>query len=401
MVHFTLNVFTLKKHLKEKNKSDIKTINNMNMLFLLSLLISQGFCSKFPPITVVHLDVKKDFHAVGDGYTNDTPVIQKAINLIVDSGGGFLYLPAGTYLLNRTINIPNVPITIAGDGVSVSKLIWQDSNIGFNISQNTDQDAIVIRDLSLHTTGLSNGSAIAISLTGEVSTGNVVQNRANPRINLHNLDIRGIVEENVGWNGCIYLSNGLHSVINQVGCIGARDTNFIPISEFAYKLDGNGSPVEINFNQVWAFFTQHAVSISGNVERVSITQANFVDVNYGILINTTVLQAGFSMSSTQINAYKNCINAVNMNQMDINNNIMYINNPNPGSFLMSIKNSASNVIMGNQFLDISNTNLHTVLHLQNVANTIVSNNVCIANFLHFIDNPNNISNTIEGNKCVV
>ncbi|MBA3922368.1 MAG: hypothetical protein H0X31_11985 [Nostocaceae cyanobacterium] len=44
-------------------------------------------------------DPRLQVHAVGDGLNNDQPAIQQAINLAARSGGGVVYLPAGTYRL--------------------------------------------------------------------------------------------------------------------------------------------------------------------------------------------------------------------------------------------------------------------------------------------------------------
>src|SRR2546423_4847448 len=40
------------------------------------------------------------YHARGDGFADDGPAIQAAIDDAARAGGGIVYLPAGTYLLN-------------------------------------------------------------------------------------------------------------------------------------------------------------------------------------------------------------------------------------------------------------------------------------------------------------
>lgn len=51
-------------------------------------------------------NVKEDFGAVGDGVTNDTPAISRALAYIDEKGGGTLYVPAGDYVLESTLFIP-------------------------------------------------------------------------------------------------------------------------------------------------------------------------------------------------------------------------------------------------------------------------------------------------------
>jgi parallel beta-helix repeat protein len=65
----------------------------------------------------------KDFGAVGDGVFDDTTAIQDAIN----SGKGSIYFPAGTYLVTSLDVVSNQ--AWFGDGMYVSKLMWEQANI--------------------------------------------------------------------------------------------------------------------------------------------------------------------------------------------------------------------------------------------------------------------------------
>ncbi|OYY06645.1 MAG: hypothetical protein B7Y67_18785, partial [Polynucleobacter sp. 35-46-11] len=50
----------------------------------------------------------KDFGAVGDGVTDDTPSIQAAINAVKAAGKGAIYIPPGTYLISSALILTGV-----------------------------------------------------------------------------------------------------------------------------------------------------------------------------------------------------------------------------------------------------------------------------------------------------
>lgn len=56
----------------------------------------------------------KDFGATGDGKTDDSAAIQKAIDACAARGGGTVHLPAGRYRLDRPITIQN-GVTLSGE----------------------------------------------------------------------------------------------------------------------------------------------------------------------------------------------------------------------------------------------------------------------------------------------
>lgn len=60
----------------------------------------------------------RDFGAKGDGQTDDTAAVQKAMNAAAEAGGGKVLVPRGTYLFAGHLNVPDA-VTLAGIWESV------------------------------------------------------------------------------------------------------------------------------------------------------------------------------------------------------------------------------------------------------------------------------------------
>ena len=67
----------------------------------------------------IHINVKSDFDAIGDGVTDDTAAIQAAI----DAGGDTVYFPAGNYLCSTAITLPS-PVNLRGESQHASRIIF-------------------------------------------------------------------------------------------------------------------------------------------------------------------------------------------------------------------------------------------------------------------------------------
>jgi len=77
----------------------------------------------------------KDFGAVGDGVADDTQALQSAINSVISTGGGCVYVPAGTYLYKTTLTIASTlyyPVTLIGDGERATNLRFEPTNYDAN-----------------------------------------------------------------------------------------------------------------------------------------------------------------------------------------------------------------------------------------------------------------------------
>ena len=92
-----------------------REIWNANDQELFSRLDSLGYDVKSPA-----------FGAKGDGSADDLPALQKALDMCAQSGGGWVFLPAGTYLLNGTLILRD-KVNIHGSGMFNSTLRLADS----------------------------------------------------------------------------------------------------------------------------------------------------------------------------------------------------------------------------------------------------------------------------------
>ncbi len=62
----------------------------------------------------------KDFGAIGDGVNDDQTAIAEAISSL-NGELGYVYFPAGTYLLKNPISLPD-SVILRGDGANVCEL---------------------------------------------------------------------------------------------------------------------------------------------------------------------------------------------------------------------------------------------------------------------------------------
>lgn len=104
----------------------------------------------------------KDFGAVGDGVTDDSVAIQRAVNSLPNliNEVSTLFFPPGTYLFSNSISLPNISSTagfyIKGSGWN-SILLFQGSGPAITFAD-TSLVSTTISDLSIRGTNLSDPS---------------------------------------------------------------------------------------------------------------------------------------------------------------------------------------------------------------------------------------------------
>lgn len=105
----------------------------------------------------------RDFGATGNGTVDDTSAVMKAFN---SSAGEGVHFPKGDYRLTSKIQLANRPVTISGDGKSMSRLRWEVGNGGIEfkgtgVSAN-QITTFEIRHISLCTTKSTGGTALRL-----------------------------------------------------------------------------------------------------------------------------------------------------------------------------------------------------------------------------------------------
>lgn len=65
----------------------------------------------------------RELGAVGDGVTDDRSAFGQAMDLICGEGGGTIYVPPGTYVINGVVELCS-NLVIMGDGATITKTVW-------------------------------------------------------------------------------------------------------------------------------------------------------------------------------------------------------------------------------------------------------------------------------------
>src|SRR5213080_3577497 len=75
-------------------------------------------------------NVKTNYGAVGNGVTDDTAAIQKALNAL-GPGNPILYFPAGTYKITQTLSLGGKSgVGIIGADPATTAIVWAGSSGG-------------------------------------------------------------------------------------------------------------------------------------------------------------------------------------------------------------------------------------------------------------------------------
>jgi hypothetical protein len=107
----------------------------------------------------------KDFGAAGDGVTNDYAACQATIDYVAGLGGGIVFFPVGTYLINTGLSNVTVGVSFLGCGQTLSIIkngSTSNTALTYNVGSAVNAKAF-LRDFGVTASTTSSGSAIVVS----------------------------------------------------------------------------------------------------------------------------------------------------------------------------------------------------------------------------------------------
>ena len=126
-------------------------------------------------------DLKRDFHARGDGRTDDSSALLNAIQSI---DAGVLFIPEGTYVLARRIDISKGNFVLRGAGPNKTILLFPNSltDLFGNKAKGTEQSQWAFRPGLLNITGTDpiNAETRLAGVTAPATTRRPGMDRTSP-----------------------------------------------------------------------------------------------------------------------------------------------------------------------------------------------------------------------------
>lgn len=105
------------------------------------------------------------YGAKGDGKHDCSPAFRRALDALLENGGGQLFIPQGNFLLKSRISSPDnkiVTLSIVGLGIGVSNILCDNSDGCFQIGYYNINSQITMRDLSFWALREHAGTAVEI-----------------------------------------------------------------------------------------------------------------------------------------------------------------------------------------------------------------------------------------------
>ena len=286
--------------------------------------------------------------------------IQNALNYAGTIGGGFVYVPSGTYQIDATLTMSSNDVTLAGDNLRASVIRTSSSSI--TMLSITVPDTCVVKDLTFQRTSTGTNYGISITNAGNVTIQFVSSDNSGSGFYTNNsgvqfLNCRAYRDAGSG-NFYGYYVDSQNGLPNPSCYIVDSNTNVQPgFSGTSYGVYAYGSQVKDLFIRNWEFATgTHGIWVESTASsnNFDINISNCVlDTFYGtgiylknvtaVSITGTWLNPGFT-GSTQYN-----IRADDSRNILINGNTI-VGGPNYAYQIgVQLNTTLSSTITGNTF----------------------------------------------------
>jgi hypothetical protein len=260
--------------------------------------------------------------ALADNSTDDATAFGSAITAAqAITGGGVVYVPAGTYRINSTITKTlTKPLRIRGDGADTTTIRFTGGTHGFDIDGGTisgtgvDDNFIVLEGVTLMTAQAGAGSALQVNWTG--GSGGI-----DRILQMKNVIMRGETHNTHYWSKGLDAFNARNALISDCH-IQSKRGDTIGVG-FFFDGDVSGSPVDNILDGCSAYWCDKAVEVDNTFEGLLIDQCFFINCTYGVYWNTTGDEPLLSVQGSHMNCYNWCIYGFNVIQCLISKNLLY------------------------------------------------------------------------------
>lgn len=103
----------------------------------------------------------KWYGAIGDGVADDTVAIERAIDSVA-SGGGTVFLPAGTYLVSRGLKLAHNHTVLLGAGATRTSIVMSDSSTDEYVIWGDRINGVEVQDIAIDVNQAGRASALGL-----------------------------------------------------------------------------------------------------------------------------------------------------------------------------------------------------------------------------------------------
>lgn len=327
----------------------------------------------------------KDYGAVGDGAfasppTNDTAAVAAALTALGNDSGA-IYFPAGTYLLDSDTLSKTLAagqsIKIVGDGADATTLYFPDTGDGLTINFDAgnsfawlDGSGLLVEDLAF-VTDQANSAGAAFSINGAATIGNPTR----PTI-VNRVGFRGTGNNDSYWGNGIFATDLQNLEIND----SYYFANVLGLSGTAISFAGSSDaahPTVLNVHNFQMQFGEVGVHCTGYVEGLNVTQSNFTQVSYGILVDTDAAIPMFSAYGSQFNAKTVGIQIEDGTACQIVGNLIFVDDPDspPSGGTGIVTNTKYSTICGNTMVALDAGASNGIILQSGATDNIIAGNV--------------------------